>query len=59
MFVVDKSGKVLAAEAGGPQSTVDAVKDVVTQMGGDAESKGLEKAEERATADGGMEVDAA
>lgn len=57
VFVVDKSGKVLAAEAGGPQATVDVVKAVVEQLGGDSGSKDLKKAEHRAAADGEMEVD--
>lgn len=34
VFVVDKSGKVLAAEPGGPAPTVEAVKRVVEKMGG-------------------------
>ena len=45
VFVVDKSGKVLAAEAGGPQATVDVVKAVVEKLGGDAGAAGIEKAE--------------
>ncbi|KAK4496385.1 hypothetical protein PRZ48_012365 [Zasmidium cellare] len=48
VFVVDKSGKVLAAEPGGPAPTVEVVKKVVASMGGDSEAKGVEKAEERA-----------
>ena len=51
MFVVDKSGKVLAVEAGGPQATVDVVKAVVKEMGGNPESEGIEKAAERAEAE--------
>ena len=51
VFVVDKSGKVLAVEAGGPQATVDVVKAVVKKLGGDAESKGIEKAAETAKAE--------
>lgn len=57
VFVVDKSGKVLAAEAGGPQATVDVVKGVVEMMGGDPNSNGLEKAEERAMEEEGNEVE--
>lgn len=34
VFVVDKNGKVLAAEAGSPAGTVDVVKGIVKQMGG-------------------------
>ena len=51
VFVVDKSGKVLAVEAGGPQATVDVVKAVVKEMGGNPESEGIEKAAERAEAE--------
>jgi thioredoxin-dependent peroxiredoxin len=46
--VVDKQGKVLAVEAGGPAATVDVVKKVVSELGGDQASAGVEKAEERA-----------
>lgn len=35
MFVVDKEGKVLAVEAGGPAATVEVVKKLVDSMGGD------------------------
>lgn len=45
MFVVDKSGKVLVAEPGGPAATLEAVKKVIASLGGDAESDGLKKAE--------------
>jgi thioredoxin-dependent peroxiredoxin len=48
VFVVDKSGKVLAAEPGGPQATVDVVKKIVEELGGSAADAGIEKAEERA-----------
>ena len=57
VFVVDKSGKVLAAEAGGPAATVEVVKGLVESMGGDVGAKGLEKAEERAMAGEGEEVE--
>ncbi|KAK6386720.1 hypothetical protein LTR65_008784 [Meristemomyces frigidus] len=57
VFVVDKSGKVLVAEAGGPQATVDAVKAVVREMGGDPEDEGIEKAEDRAMAEEGDEAE--
>jgi len=52
VFVIDKSGKVLAAEAGGPQATVDVVKAVVGKMDGDVDSNGLEKTEKGAENDG-------
>ncbi|KAL0263339.1 thioredoxin peroxidase dot5 [Diplodia seriata] len=34
VFVVDKSGEVLAAEAGGPDATVDVVRELVKKKGG-------------------------
>ncbi|KAF9880767.1 disrupter of telomere silencing protein [Colletotrichum karsti] len=37
VFVVDKSGKVLAAEPGGPAATVEVVKALVEEGGADAE----------------------
>ena len=49
VFVVDKAGKVLAAEPGGPAATVDVVKKLVA-----AEGKGAEKAE-NGTAEGKKE----
>lgn len=51
VFVVDKSGKVLAAEPGGPQATVDVVKALVEKMGGNTNDSGIQKAEERAKAE--------
>ncbi|RMY97295.1 hypothetical protein D0860_08662 [Hortaea werneckii] len=49
VFVVDKSGKVLVSEAGGPKETVEVVRRVVKEMGGDVEAgEGVGKAEERA-----------
>ena len=59
VFVVDKSGKVLAAEAGGPAATVDVVKALVAKMGGESEAKGIQKAEERAKEAGKEEGGAA
>ncbi|KAF2166943.1 hypothetical protein M409DRAFT_66458 [Zasmidium cellare ATCC 36951] len=56
VFVVDKSGKVLAAEPGSPAPTVEVVKKVVASMGGDSEAKGVEKAEERADAEDDKEA---
>lgn len=47
VFVVDKSGKVLAAEPGGPAATLDAVKAVVEKLGGSSDEKGIEKAEDK------------
>lgn len=57
VFVVNKGGKVLAAEAGGPAATVEVVRGIVEKMGGNPEAKGLEKAEERAVEKEGDEVE--
>lgn len=57
VFVVDKAGKVLAVEAGGPAATVEVVKGIVEKMGGDADAAGLERAEERAVEKEGDEVE--
>lgn len=57
VFVVNKAGKVLAVEAGGPAATVEVVKGIVEKMGGDADAAGLEKAEERAVEKEGDEVE--
>ena len=50
VFVIDKAGKVLAAEAGGPQATVDVVKKLVEDAGADASAvpskEDVEKIEE-------------
>ncbi|CAK4011877.1 -TSA multi-domain [Lecanosticta acicola] len=51
VFVVDKSGKVLAAEPGGPAPTVEVVKKVVASMDGDSAADGVKRAEERAEED--------
>jgi len=48
VFVVDKEGKVLAVEAGGPAATVEVVKGLVESMGGDEKDGDLEKAEKTA-----------
>lgn len=48
VFVVDKMGKVLVSEAGGPKETVEVVRRVVEGMGGDGEADGVGRAEERA-----------
>lgn len=46
---MDKSGKVLVSEAGGPKETVELVRKVVEGMGGDVgAADGVGKAEERA-----------
>lgn len=56
--MVDKSGKVLAAEPGSPAGTVEVVKKIVESLGGDSEAKGIEQAEERAVGAEGEEVEA-
>ncbi|KAB2574870.1 putative disrupter of telomere silencing protein [Lasiodiplodia theobromae] len=43
VFVVDKSGKVLAAEAGGPDATVEVVKKIVAGKSGGDNAKADEK----------------
>ena len=43
VFVVDKSGKVLAAEPGGPAPTVQVVKKLVETMGGGGDGKAQDK----------------
>lgn len=48
VFVVNKDGKILAVEAGGPAATVEVVKGVVKAEGGGEVDQALEKAEERA-----------
>lgn len=48
VFVVNKAGKVLAAQPGSPPVTVEVVKALVEKMeDGDGGDKGVEKAEER------------
>lgn len=37
VFVINKTGRVLAAEPGGPDATLQVVEKVVNQMGGDGE----------------------
>lgn len=58
VFVVDKSGKVLAAKAGSPEGTVDVVRKLV--VGADGESKEDAEAAETAgeVADTAAKVDA-
>ena len=51
MFVVDKEGKVLAVEAGGPAATVEVAKKLVASMGGDNNAGDVDKAEEEKVED--------
>ena len=51
VFVVDKEGKVLAVEAGGPAATVEVVKKLVEGMGGDEKDGDGEKTEEKEAED--------
>ncbi|KAH8730101.1 thioredoxin-like protein [Phaeosphaeriaceae sp. PMI808] len=44
VFVVDKSGKVLAAQPGGPAVTVDVVRELITENAGGASSDDAEAA---------------
>ena len=55
VFIVDKSGKVLAAEAGSPAGTVDVVKRLVEKMGG-SDAKGMEKLDAQVAAETAAEV---
>ncbi|KAL2021784.1 hypothetical protein VTK56DRAFT_6558 [Thermocarpiscus australiensis] len=71
VFVVDKAGRVLAAQAGSPEGTVGVVKEIVEQMSGDrgggaaaekveeavaeAAKEEKEKEQEQAAADAGEE----
>ncbi|KAF2771200.1 AhpC-TSA-domain-containing protein [Teratosphaeria nubilosa] len=57
VFVVDKSGKVLAAEPGSPAGTVEVVKKIVEEKSGDADAKGIQKAEGRVVAAEGEEAE--
>ncbi|KAI1817419.1 AhpC-TSA-domain-containing protein [Poronia punctata] len=49
VFAVDKAGKVLLAEAGGPAATVDAVRKLVAATGGAATTTKEEEEEEEET----------
>lgn len=53
VFVMDKKGKVLAVEAGGPAATLEVVKGIVEKMG--ASANGV-KAEEKKVAETAAEV---
>jgi peroxiredoxin Q/BCP len=57
VFVVDKTGKVLAAEAGSPAGTVDVVKALVMDMGagGDA-TQAVQEAQNKLVAETAAEV---
>ena len=56
MFVVDKEGKVLAVEAGGPAATVEVVKKLVDSMGGDGEKVDENEVEDEKAAETAAEV---
>lgn len=45
VFVIDKTGKVLASEPGGPAATVDVVKRLVESNGDSAKAKEIPKVE--------------
>lgn len=55
VFVVDKNGKILAAEAGSPAGTVDVVKGIVEKMGG-GEAKRVGTLADRLAAETAAEV---
>ncbi len=44
---MSKDGKVLAAEAGGPEATVNVVKKIVEGLGGGEKKEEVEKVEEK------------
>ena len=56
VFVVDKEGKVLAVEAGGPAATVEVVKKLVDIMGGDGEKVDEKEVEDEKAAETAAEV---
>ncbi|KAH6627148.1 putative disrupter of telomere silencing protein Dot5 [Chaetomium sp. MPI-SDFR-AT-0129] len=56
VFVVDKSGKVLAAQAGGPDATVDVVRELVEGLGGAAANEEEKKGEEAKVDEAGKET---
>jgi len=55
VFIINKAGKVLAKEPGGPAATVGVVENIVKEMG-DGEANGVEKAENRVAAETAAEV---
>lgn len=56
VFVIDKSGKVLAKEAGSPQGTVDVVRRIVKEMGGGDALAAAEKVQDKLAAETAAEV---
>jgi len=57
VFIVDKAGKVLAQQRGGPQATVDATKEVVDGMGsGDVNGEAKAEVEDKKVAETAGEV---
>jgi len=62
VFVVDKQGKVLAVEGGGPAATVEVVKKVVESMGGNKEDvagSNIEKAKKEGNTEAAEPADVA
>ena len=55
VFVIDKNGKVLAAEAGNPAGTVDVVRRIIKEQGG-GETKEMEKLDDKVAAETAAEV---
>lgn len=55
VFVVDKGGKVLAAEPGGPDGTVSVVEKIVEQLKGDAPAAGADEGGKDEDGDAKME----
>jgi len=56
VFVVDKTGKVLASEPGGPAATLEVVKKIVAGLGGDADSDGIKQGEDVVAAETAADV---
>ncbi|KAK0248726.1 thioredoxin peroxidase dot5 [Friedmanniomyces endolithicus] len=55
VFVIDKSGNVLAADPGGPRATVDVVERLVETTGGNSNAEGILAADNMATTEGTRE----
>ena len=55
VFVIDKNGKVLAVESGGPARTLEVAKGIVDQIGG-GKAKAAEKVEDKLAAETAAEV---
>ncbi|KAK5708908.1 thioredoxin peroxidase dot5 [Elasticomyces elasticus] len=52
VFIIDKAGKVLVVDAGGPQATVDTVTKLVARMGEESDAEEMKKVLSRSLEDG-------